>query len=388
MHRYVLIVLVLVSFCSSKATAQIVHPGVAHSEQDIQFIKDKVRGQEEPWFGAWKRLQQSRQASLDYEPKPFEHVERGPYNDPDQGSSEFSSDGYAAYIHSILWVIGGNEQHAKKSAEIINAWSAKLKKISNHDARLLTGMSGYRYCVAAELLKHTWDGWQETDQQRFAKMLRDVFYPLIKDFYPSANGNWDASMMQMVLAMGVHLDDQSFIDKTVDYFKNGVGNGAVGNYINDIGQCQESGRDQGHTQMGLAFLSNVCQTASIQGIDLYGVHDNRLLKGFEYTAKYNLGEEVPFKRFASYQGRYDYRKVSDKARGRLRPMYEKVVSHYKHKNGISAPYSLRAVNKTRSKSSRPTSSALDTLMFAKIPASGKSTKLGTQPADENGVEKS
>ena len=49
---------------------------------------------------------------------------------------------------------------------------------------------------AAELLKHTWDGWPQRDQAQFETMLRDTFYPVIKDFYPSANGNWDASMLQ------------------------------------------------------------------------------------------------------------------------------------------------------------------------------------------------
>jgi hypothetical protein len=29
--------------------------------------------------------------------------------------------------------------------------------------------------------------------------------PSIKDFYPSANGNWDASMLQAMTAMGVFL---------------------------------------------------------------------------------------------------------------------------------------------------------------------------------------
>ena len=369
MIRNLLIFVLAIWLFSDGLNAQIVHPGVAYSEQDIRFVKAKVREREEPWIGAWEQLQKSEQASLSYQPTPYEVVERGPYNDPNIGSSEFSNDGQAAHVHAILWAIGGNEKNAAKSAEILNAWSAKLTKIANHDARLLAGMSGYHYCVAAELLKHTWDGWANEDQERFKKVLRDVFYPLIKDFYPSANGNWDASMLQLLIAMGVHLDDQKWIDQTVEYYKNGHGNGAVKNYINEIGQCQESGRDQGHTQMGLDFLSNTCQTAWIQGIDLYGAVENRLLAGFEYTAKYNLGEDVPFQRFRSYQGRYDYRKISDKARGRLRPTYEKIVSHYQNRKGIEAPYSSLAVDKLRSRSKRRTrtSNAIDTLMFASLP---------------------
>jgi len=89
-------------------------------------------------------------------------------------------------------------------------------------------------------------------------MLRDIWYPLIKDFYPSANGNWDASMLQTMMAMGVFLDDQPMFDRAKNYFLAGEGNGAIGNYFKPSGQCQESGRDQAHTQMGLDFLANTC----------------------------------------------------------------------------------------------------------------------------------
>ena len=188
-------------------------------------------------------------------------------------------------------------------------------------------------------------------------MIRDQWYPLVKDFYPTANGNWDASMMQVIIAMGVFLDDHEMVDRVVDYFREGKGNGAIGNYFNDFGECQESGRDQGHTQMGLEFLSNTCQTAWIQGIDLYGAKDNRLQLGFEYTAKYNLGKDVPYERFHSYQDRYDYPKISDDSRGRLRPMYEKILRHYQYEQGVDSPYTAQVVammrtGKTRVRSGR------------------------------------
>ena len=94
--------------------------------------------------------------------------------------------------------------------------------------------------------------------------------------------------------------------------------------------------------------------------------DDRLLKGFEYTAKYNLGEEVPFERFSSYQGRYNYRKISDDDRGRLRPMYEKVLRHYQHRRKTDAPYTQKAAYSIREKLKRRTRTnfLIDILMFA------------------------
>ena len=196
----------------------------------------------------------------------------------------------------------GDEAHAEKAAEILNAWSSTLRSIKNHDAALLVGMSGYHYCVAGELIKHTWDKWPQDEQARFAAMQRDIFYPIIKDFYATANGNWDASMMQVMIAMGVFLDDQKMFDQATEYFLQGRGNGAIGNYFMASGQCQESGRDQAHTQMGLDFLANTCETAWIQGVDLYGALDNRLLRDLNIQPSTILDSTYRMKRTKASKG--------------------------------------------------------------------------------------
>ena len=106
----------------------------------------------------------------------------------------------------------GKEAHASKAIEILNAWSGTLESISGHDARLLTGMGGIGFCNAAELIRHSEARWETEDQDRFEQMLRKIFYPLVEDFFPSANGNWDASIIQTMLAMGVFLDDRVMFD--------------------------------------------------------------------------------------------------------------------------------------------------------------------------------
>jgi len=293
--------------CAS-ALAGFVHPGVAHSQQSIDFVKAKIEAGEQPWARAWNELKQSSRASLRYQPKPFATVKRGPYNDPDIGSSEFSDDSKAAYVHALCWVLSGEKAHAEKAAQILDAWSGKLEMIGEHDARLLVGMHGHNY----------------------------------------ANGNWDAAMLQVMIGMGVFLDDQAMFERAKNYYLEGKGNGAIGNYFKASGQCQESGRDQAHTQMGLGFLANTAETAWIQGVDLYGALDNRLLKGFEYTAKYNLGfDDVPYEPYRSFEGRYHYKKISDEARGGFQSIYEKVVNHYTKRKGLEAPFTLKAALKLR-----------------------------------------
>ena len=343
------------------------HPGLLHSNEDLIFIRSKLASRSEPWASAWKGLRQSKQASLSYQPHPRAIVTRGAYNRIDLGSSDFTKDSGAAYTHALQWVLTGRKTHADKAIEILNAWSSTLKSIDGHDAKLLVGLDGVLLCNAAELIRHSEAQWPAEEQERFEKMLRSVFYPIIKDFYPTANGNWDAAMIQTMIAMGIFLDDRKMFNRAVTYYRKGKGNGSVGNYLNEFGQCQESGRDQLHVQMGLGFLGVACEMAWKQGVDLYGVDDDRLAKGYEYTAKYNLGEEVPFERFRSYQGRYDYSKISRKGRGRFRPIYERVVHHYTIRKGLEMPWSEKVAAQQRPEGAHKQHASWGTLTSFGIP---------------------
>lgn len=367
-----------------EADQAFVHPGISHSQASIDFVKAKIAASEEPWLSDWEQLERSRHGSLRWKPDPQTHVERGPYNHPDIGSSEFSRDATAAYNHALLWALSGKEAHARKSREILNAWSYELESISNHDAKLLVGMTGLRICNAAELLRHTWNGWSEKDQKQFRVMLVEVWAPIIEGFYPSANGNWDASIMQTSMAMGVFLDDKAMFDRAVEYYLEGDGNGAIQNYFNEFGECQESGRDQTHTQMGLEFLANTCETAWNQGVDLYKAHDNRLLLGFEYTAKYNLGHEVPFEPYRSYEGRYYYESIATEGRGRIRPMYAKVYNHYHNRMGLEADFTREASLKVRRGRRRGGGASLpwDRLMFTGQSLEATVTEPAPEPATQ------
>jgi hypothetical protein len=344
-----------------------VHPGLLHSRDELAFIKEKLATGEEPWQSAWEALQSANEASLTYTAKPFLNVVRGVRNNPNIGSSAMSTDSAAAYAHALQWSLNGNPSHANKAIEILNAWSATLESVSGHDAKLLVGMDGVKFCNAAELIRQPGSKWQEEDQKLFEQMLRDVFYPVIEDFYPTANGNWDASMIQTMLAMGVYLDDQAMFDRAVDYFLHGEGNGAIENYFNEFGECQESGRDQSHVQMGLGFLGCACEMAWKQGVDLYGAAYNRLALGFEYTAKFNLGDEVRYEPYRSVEGRYHYPRISERGRGRFRPIYERIVHHYHDRMGLEMPYCRRVSEKIRPEGAHGQHMAWGTLMFHGLP---------------------
>lgn len=352
----------------SAADKPFTHPGILHSRTELDFVKAKVADGEEPWASAWEELRSHAISQLDWEPNPIADVVRGVRNHPDIGGTNLMRDGAAAYSHAIQWYVTERKAHADKAIEILNAYSRTLKSIGGHDARLLAGMAGITFTNAAEIIRHTDTGWRKGDQERFEQMLRDVFYQVIKDFYPTANGNWDAAMIQTMLAMGVFLDDRTMFQRAVDYYTNGEGNGAIGKYLNEFGECQESGRDQAHTQMGLGYLGCAAEIAWKQGVDLYGALDNRLALGFEYTAKYNLGHDVPYEPYRSHEGRYYYPEISDKARGRFSSIYERVYHHYHDRMGLEMPFTAQVIEKIRPEPWQLAHASWGTLMHAGQPS--------------------
>jgi hypothetical protein len=113
----------------------------------------------------------------------------------------------------------------------------------------------------------------------------------------------------------------------------------------DLGKWQESGRDQGHTTMGIAIYGAICQMAWNQGDDLFGYRNNRFLAAAEYVAKYNLGEDVPFTPYSNSS--FKSPQISDNSRGNNRPAWELIYNHYVKLMGLPAPYVTQYAERTR-----------------------------------------
>jgi hypothetical protein len=322
-----------------------IHPGMMHSADDLQRIKKNVQDGVEPWASAWKEFQQNRFLANDFQPRPLETVGRGVGS---TGMNNIAGDCTAAYNNAVAWSISGDEKYAKKTIEILNAWSYKCKTINGKDAVLCAGIYGYKFANAAEIMRYSYKGWPDKDIQQCKTMMKTVFYPVIKDFATFANGNWDACCLPTMMSIGIFCDDRIMFDRAVRYYMDGSGNGSLTHYIiNRTGQCQESGRDQGHTQLGIGLLAIACEIGIHQGIDMYSVADNRLLEGFEYTAKFNLGNEVPFVPYTDRTGKYTAEIISQKGRGRFTPIYEMAYNHYQNRMGVDAPFTAQAAAQHR-----------------------------------------
>ena len=347
-----------------------VHPGLLHSRSDLDRMRQKVAAGQEPWKSGFEKLRQHDQSRADYKLRgPFEVVVRDPR--ASQHNAEMVADANAAYQNALMWCVTADEAHARKSVAILNAWARTLKRMEGKDVQLAAGLNGFKLVNAAELMRYTYSKWEAKDVAQCERMLREAVYPPIRDFAPFANGNWDGACLKTVMAIGVFCDDRAMFDRGVEYFRNGRGNGRLTHYVvNEAGQCQESGRDQQHTQLGLGQLAEACEIGWQQGLDLYGASDNRLLKGFEYTAAYNLGLDVPFVAHVDTTGKYRHRTIAEEGRGRLRPIYEMVWNHYQNRRGIEAPRTKQAAEKIRPEGAAFAADhpGFGTLLFSREPA--------------------
>ena len=324
------------TLCGADGARPFVHPGMLQNLDGLDLMKRMVQGGKQPWRQAYDNLLQQSYSAMSFEPKAIAHIVRGAYGRQSSGDANLRDSANAAYSQALQWYVTGDRAHAAKAIAILDAWSGRLWDFEGNDAKLLAAWTGGPFCNAAEILRATESGWTEGQREQFRRMLLDVYVPLLEGFFPEANGNWDAAIENTLLSIGIFCDDRALFDRAVAHFLRGAGNGGIVRYVYPTGQCQENTRDQGHTQLGLEYFALAAQTAWNQSVDLYGAADNRLALGFEFTAKYMLGEDVAV-----------YGTVSSQGRGRFSDIYETVYQHYHFDQGLSMPYTARALEQTR-----------------------------------------
>jgi hypothetical protein len=343
--------------------AGFIHPGLLHTQADFDRMKAKVAANASPWVDGWDVLVANGHASLSYTPNPQAQIHRNDGTNPDNYMT-FANDVAAAYACAVRWKVSGDSRYADKAVQIMNAWSAVLTAITwsdgHYDGSLVAGIQGYQFANAAEIVRD-YPGWAAADLVRFQQMMLNVFWPMDSGMLtgsPSSllvYSNWDLCAMAAALSIAVLCDDRLMFDLVLDYFKHGLGNGALAQavyYVHPgfLGQTQESGRDQGHNTLSISLLTSLAEMAWNQGVDLYGYDNNRILAASEYVAKGNLIESgtayytLPF-------ATYTNGSVTDTAfaigsQGTVRPEWALIYNHYVNRLGLAAPFTQQFMQQT------------------------------------------
>lgn len=340
------------------------HPRLLHTEADFTRIRAKLAAGQQPWTQGWQALVDSGRSGAGYTPAPLATLIRG-----GDGSNfgRMIVEMQRAYQSALRWKIGGETAYAEESVALLNAWSSTMTVLTGDADRFLAaGIYGYQWANAAEIMRG-YPGWAAADVARFQQWLLDHFYALSHSFLTDHNGtetskitnywaNWDLCSVAGMLAIGVFCDRPDIVGEAVTYYKTGRGMGSSMHNVvmlhpGYLGQWQEAGRDQGHATLGIALAGAICEMAWNQGIDLYGLADNRLLAGAEYVAKCNLVDasgqlyEMPFGTYTNSHGTMTA--VSSGSRPTLRPCWEGIYNHYVNRQRLSAPWVAAMVARVR-----------------------------------------
>ncbi|WP_197517418.1 alginate lyase family protein [Microbacterium karelineae] len=334
------------------------HPGVSHSTEQLDAMREHVANGEEPWHSDYVRLRESVPndiSSLGFSFTAREAVGRG--NPEGSGNiADYEESSAAAYFDALQWVITGDERYAEKAVEILNAWSQTLTQIDGRDQILGAGLSTVKLINAAEIVRY-YDGgfarYADEDFAAFQQLMLDVVYPVVQDAGAPmiANGNWDQAAIAAVEAIGVVTDNAAIFDRAVGMYQSPFINGSIENYVSDWGQSAESARDQAHAQLGIGLLGDIAAIAWNQDVDLWSSGDNKLARAFNWAAEYNLfggegslrAEPIPniFGRRdgSAYWTDIDAQRIN---RGQLRPVYETALAHYSKVDGVDVTWMERA----------------------------------------------
>ncbi|SKC54198.1 RICIN domain-containing protein [Ohtaekwangia koreensis] len=340
--RRLVMLLLLVDTCI--ATAQtFIHPGGLHTQADLDRMKAQVAAGAHPWIDDWNLLLTDPQAQNTYTANARANM---------GGSRQQASrDAHAAYLNTIRWYISGNTSYADCAVRICNAWSSTVNQVpTGTDIPGLSGIPIFEFAMVGEILR-MYPGWASADFTRFKNMMINYFYPVCNDFLLNHNGscisnywsNWDICNIGAILTIGILCDDRAKYNQAVTYYQTGAGMGSIMNAVptihpGNLGQWQESGRDQEHAQLAVGMMASICEVAWHQGLDLYSYSNNRLLAGAEYIAQTNLWKYVPYTYYTNCQNA-NQSWISINGRGRLddRPVWELIYNHYVVRKGLSAP---------------------------------------------------
>ena len=388
--------------------AAFAHPAMLHSKDYIERVKANT--DKWPLNDSYAHLTASKYAQSNYQDKTSKLADgylkrldannwgpsgtKGQYSDYNNYTAAME-DANAAYQLALRYTISGDEAFATAAVKVLNAWAQNCKgllRLSGYTNNIpdpnqyLALIQGYEFANAAELLRGS-SSWQSADFNAFKAWMRSTYAEVALLFLENHNGNqgtmhywlnWDLAAMTAVLATGILCDDATLTNYIINYFKNpsSAEVGAIGNAVpfvhqdtdssQQLGQCQESGRDQGHSTLDVALMGALCQMATNIGEDLFAYDNHRALAMAEYVAKYNLPKaesygkkdaadadfeynNVPFTDYvAGKDGEYSHSQISPDSRGELRPCWE-VFYAYAKRNNMAAAYSEKWCSLMRSK---------------------------------------
>ncbi|KAL2823963.1 chondroitin AC/alginate lyase [Aspergillus pseudoustus] len=333
-----------------------IHPGILETTADLERMKTLIESENEPWKTAYENFSADEYSSADYElAGPFEYVCRDKDSSLMKGMSQFADDSVAALQTALMYTITGERAYAEKSLEILNAWGGALSVVNGSDAQLAAALSGSNLVNAAEIIKATYI-WADDDVATFSSMVTEILVPPASQYIPSEDvprpfiANWGSAGEKFMLAAAVFTEDTELYDLAKTLILDSPCANLTGS-ISATGQSSESGRDQGHTQLGLGNYVEAFTTLLNQedSTDWFTLYSNRLAAGLEYTAQVLLqGDSLPpydetFVRCNASLLGGPWAEISSDAIRPIRPIWELGYAIYADDRVVDMPYTKELI---------------------------------------------
>lgn len=293
--------------------AALKHPGCLFGLEDMEYLPTVA--QNEPM--AYNKFKTQAKAMMGYTMRgPFVVVGR----EPNLNLAEYESDGAAVLFQAIQWYLTGHEQYAKNAMNILRAWGTTHKEWSGTTARLTAGDTSMLMASGAEILRACYAGW-ESDLN---SILKDYFMNTV---WPIIGGNVDKKSLEALhaanqggmelrgaIAIAVFLDDKEMFENVMEAAIYHPAAGLLYNFL-PSGQYSDFGRDMGHAGGMLMDWAKIAEIAWHQGVDLYGLGDNRLMKAVEYYCEYCMTDTDWKERYELFGAQYSWYRAPSSSRG-------------------------------------------------------------------------
>ena len=368
--------------------ASYTHPALLHNAAEIEAAKSQLT--EEPFASAYTALETASASTPAGAVEYLKRLNQSNWGElyPDYNNYvRAATDAKLAYELALRYQLKNSDAAATAAVNILNDWAANNKGLLRI-TRKTTGepyansipdpnqylimIQAYQFANAAELLRG-YTGWQNADFQKFQTWMKQTFADVAILFLENHHGNpnklhywlnWDLASLNAMLATGILCDDQALVDYALNYVDNGEGTGNKTNATvathsdpdseEILAQCQESGRDQGHSTLDVTLMGTLCQTAQHIGTDLWTPY--KALEMAEYIGKYNLkkqngefvytADKVPFTEYTN--GEETHTVISADSRGNEHPCWELFYAYAKRNSKLAA-YTLEWVKYMRNK---------------------------------------
>lgn len=390
------------------------HPALLHTSADIEAVKTRLSSNDALTNAAYARLETASGGPVAGAVEWLKRMDKKNWEAiyPDYGNfTHAATDAKLAYELALRYQLKGATAAATSAVNILNDWATNCKGILRISGKnyvnnipdpneYLILIQAYQFANAAELLR---DKMTADEKAKFNKWMKETFADFAIIFLENHHGNanplhywlnWDLAALNALVSVGVLTDDKALVDYALNYVDNGTGTGNKDNatpFIHKdadsdeaLAQCQESGRDQGHSTLDVTLMGVLCQMTqnSSANTDLWTAYN--ALEMAEYVGKYNLKdatsgdfvyENVPFTTYDN--GEVIHTVLSADGRGNERPCWE-LFHAYAKANDKDDAYTEAWVKYYREKNAggETTSDTTDELGFGTLMFGAEVTPTG------------